>query len=279
MDRALPRPLEIPRRFWIYGLALLFTIPNILIFRFALGTFQLEHHHIFDWWLMEEAVERIGTGTMYAWSAGEPHDYTYRYAPLLTYVMAPLVVLGLEVWRLLHVAALLLLPKWLAAVTLVAAPFWFDVAHGNFVTFAFVFGYLALQGSRWATVAYIVLALLVPRPLMLPLIAWILWKRPEWRLPTAGIVAVYSVLTLATGEGFTFLASLRDAGDMLAYDFNWGASRFIGLWWMLIGIPLGVWLTIKGRVGLAGLAVSPYLIPYYLLVLLWELRHAAFLRK
>jgi hypothetical protein len=80
-----------------------------------------------------------------------------------------------------------------------------------------------------------------------------------------------ALLTLATGEAFSFLASLAHGTDIIAFDFNWGPSRFIGLWWMAIGIPLAAWLTWKGRIGFAAMAISPYWLGYYLLVLLWEL--------
>ena len=41
--------------------------------------------------------------------------------------------------------------------------------------------------------------------------------------------------------------------------------------WLLIGVPLATWLTVKGRPGFASLAASPYWLPYYLLFLLLEL--------
>jgi len=263
--------LAVPRRFWLYAIVLLLTIPNVIVFNFALNALR-SPEGIYDWELFQEATARIGTGTLYHWGPmPSGTEYSYRYSPVLAYAMAPVVALGLEVWRLLHVAALLLLPKWLAAATLVAAPFWFDVAHANVISFVFVFGYLTLRGSRWAALAYVVLALLVPRPLMLPLLVWIVWKHPEWRMQIGAILLAYALLTLATGEAFSFMASLAHGTDIIAFNFNWGPSRFIGLWWLVIGVPLAAWLTWRGRIGFAAVAISPYWLGYYLLVLLWEL--------
>ncbi len=63
-----------------------------------------------------------------------------------------------------------------------------------------------------------------------------------------------------------YAAAWMDA--MLRYNqppFNIGPSFFVGLWWLILGIPLGIWLTLKGRVGWAGLAVTPYWLAQYLL--------------
>lgn len=266
MDRAQPRPLSVPwRTIFIAALA----IPNAFMLHEAFSLL-LTRDYTFDWWLIEEAWARLGTGTMYEWgAAGQLGDeYLYRYSPLMAFV-APL---GLSVWRLLHFAALLLLPRWLALLVLLAGPFWLDVAHGNVLTFALVFAWLALAGNRWAAVAYTALALLVPRPLMLPVLAWMAWKRPEWRVMLVGTAAIVLAATLATGEGPGFARALTRSSDLIAaFDHNVGPSRIIGGWWVPIGLMLGTWLAMRGRLGLASLAISPYVIPYYLLALLWEL--------
>lgn len=271
MERTLPRPLDW-RLVGIVSLAALLAVPNVMLMGESLR-FIAGREYVWDWWLFEQAAERIGTGTMYEWGAPAPlgDHYEYRYSPIMAYLMAPMTWAGVWFWRALHLAVLALLPWRLALATLLLWPFWFDVAHANVMTFVAVSGFLALRGNRYATWAYFALTLLVPRPLMIPLAAWILWKRPEWRVPVAGLVAGYSVLTLATGEGFAFLASLVHAGDMVAFAYNWGPSQFVGAWWMLVGVPLAGWLTYRGHVGWAGLAVSPYVLPYYVLILGWEL--------
>jgi hypothetical protein len=45
----------------------------------------------------------------------------------------------------------------------------------------------------------------------------------------------------------------------------------MGQWWLVVGIPLAAWLTVRGRVGWAALAASPDWLPYYLLMPILEL--------
>ena len=68
-----------------------------------------------------------------------------------------------------------------------------------------------------------------------------------------------------------WVARLLDSTADIGSDFNIGPSALIGSWWLIVGIPLGIWLTWRGRIGLAGLAVSPYVLPYYLLIGVLEL--------
>jgi hypothetical protein len=219
----------------------------------------------FDWWTFEQAAGRVWDGALYQWGAASPYGseqpYAYRYGPLYAALMAPFTVLGLGLWRVLHVVVLAFLPWRVALIVLIFPPFWFDVQHGNVLTFAFVAGWLALNGNRWGTLAYFALLVMVPRPLMLPVAAWIVWQRPAWRLPALGFAMVG-------------LAQLAYPGFIGALVRSAGASDVHGVLWSLplfVGLPLGAWLTRKGRLGLASLAVSPYVLPYYGVMLLLEL--------
>ena len=130
----------------------------------------------------------------------------------------------------------------------------------------------ALTGSRLATGAYLIMAILIPRPLMLPVAAWLLWKRPEWRLPFAAAVAAHALAVLAIGWGPEWIGTIIAAGRDADLPSNVGPSRFVGtLPWLVIGLPLAAWLTRRGRVGLASIAASPYWLPYYLIMPLLEL--------
>ena len=94
----------------------------------------------------------------------------------------------------------------------------------------------------------------------------------EWRLPFVGM-AVLAVLTaIPTGYLSVWIGSLlgRAAGE-IANDFNLSPSRLIGPAWLLIGVPLAAWLTMRGRMGWATMAISPYLLPYYVQMLGLEL--------
>lgn len=262
--------MTLPWRWWALAFALV--VPNAIIL-FSSLQFMREAGYVFDWRLIEVAADRIGTGTMYDWGAPLPNgdEYVYRYSPLLPYLMTPVMAFGLEFWRVLHAAVLVLLPLPVAALALVSGPFWFDVANGNFLIFAVVFACLGLSGHRWSQAAYFALALLIPRPLMLPVTVWLLWRRPESRMVAAGVALLIVPATLATGEGFAWIGAMLRGGDMIGTAFDWGPSRFLGAWWMPFGLALGAWLTWKGRLGLASLAVSPYIIPYYFLMALLEL--------
>lgn len=226
----------------------------------------------FDWSTFETAVNRISSGTLYDWEFRGSYEYSYRYTPLFAYAIAPFVQMGLVAWRLLHFAALLLLPWKVALLVALSWPFWEDVLNANVMTFALVSGWLALHGNRWGGAAYLALTILVPRPLMLPLAAWLVWKRPRWRLPAAAMVAVAAALTLATGEAMEFLAALSRTDDMLTFPRNFGPTRWFGLGWLAVGIPLGLLLLWRNHVGWAGLAVSPYVLPYHFLLAFLELR-------
>lgn len=130
----------------------------------------------------------------------------------------------------------------------------------------------ALRGSRFAVFAYFAMTLLMPRPLMVPLAAWILWKRPGWRLPFAAMFLVHAGLVLWTGLGDEWLPMLMTTGDeMLNHRWNIGPSAIVGALWLPIGLALGAWLLRHGRIGLASLAVSPYILPYYYLFVVLDL--------
>jgi hypothetical protein len=217
-----------------------------------------------DWHIITHAAQVAGTAALYA----DQGPATFPWSPLAAWLLIPVSALGLTGWRLLHVAAALALPSWpMRLLVLASWPFWFDVSLGNVLTFCLLAAAWALRGSRVATFAFFALTLLVPRPLMLPIAAWLLWKRPEWRLPFLGMAVVAAGGVLATGLADDWLRELLAHGSrMYDWTFNVAPSRWIGAWWLLAGIPLAGWLTWKGRVGLAALAVSPYLLPYYLML-------------
>jgi hypothetical protein len=171
-----------------------------------------------------------------------------------------------SMWTALHVVALFALPRRIAIIALLTWPFWFDLGVGNVLSFVFVAAYWAYRGNRPATVIFMALALLMPRPLMLPLLATILWRRPEWRLPFVGIAVLVGAATLATGWAPEFVSRLLGSSSEAGYVLNLAPSRWIGMWWAPVGIALAAWLTWKGRVGWASVAIQPYLIPNYLIM-------------
>ena len=103
---------------------------------------------------------------------------------------------------------------------------------------------------------------------------WLLWKRPDVRLPFAALATVTVVFAIASGYLVDWLSVLVAIGRTNDIHFaNLSPTKWIGPAWLVIGVPLGAWLTLKGNVGLAGLAISPYILPAYPLALLWEWIH------
>lgn len=220
-----------------------------------------------DWVILSEAGERVVSGGLYD---AEPWGYNYIYSPLLAY--AWVVPLPLWAWLALHVLPLLTLPRSIAFLTLISFPFWLDLYNGGVMVFLFVAAWHALRRSHIGAGVFFVMCLLAPRPPFLPAVAWVLWKRPEWRLPFVGLLAVSSVAVLASGWGIEWVAALLNGPGFTGADRDFGPTRILGYVWLVIGIPLGAWLTYRDRVGWAGLAVSPYITPQYLMVLLLEAR-------
>jgi len=235
----------------------------------GLATIVIDHQRAFDWDNYVEAARRFPLGTLYDWD----YPYGFHYAPQLAPVLGAVTSIGILAWRAAHFVALALLPsRRLAVLLVVSYPFWADVNTGNLMVFVLLAAAWALRGNAIAVAAYLVLCALIPRPIMLPLLAWILWQRPAWRWPFVGIVALVIASAVPTGYLGDWVASFNASGVKdIANDFNLSPSRFVGPWWLLVGIPLGVWLTLRGRIGWASMAISPYLLPYWVQLLGLEL--------
>ena len=224
----------------------------------------------FDWGLYVTATERAMTGgAIYEWSG----DYAYAYSPVFAYLFAAVSWLGLDIWRFAHVGAAFLLPNWpMRVMTVISWPFWFEMQYGNLVVFVLLAGAWALRGSRPAALAYLALTVLIPRPLMLPLAVWLLWKDPWLRLPFAGMAFGSIIFAAGTGYLEPWIGSLLETPEKVyTSDVNFSPSRFIGSWWILLGAPIAFVLLTRGRIGWASLALSPYLWPQYFLFAFLEL--------
>jgi hypothetical protein len=251
---------------WLAAVAIIILIPNLAA---AIATIRtlLSDGYAFDWTNFLRAADRLAQGTLYDF--GGP--YAFRFSPIAAWLFGLLAPIGLTAWRLAHLAALVFLRDWrLVALVLISYPLWFDVETGNLLTFVAVTAVCALRGSRVATGLYLALFLLVPRPLALPLVAWIVWRRPEWRVPFGAMIVAEAVAVVAMGLGAAWLGALAQASSELHADLNLAPSAIIGAWWVPIGLVLAAWLTLRGRLGLASIAASPYWLPYYFLMLLLE---------
>lgn len=222
----------------------------------------------FDWDIYVEAGRWIVSGgAVYA----EGATYAFRYSPLFAYAMVPLAAIGVWGWHALHLASLALLPRRLALLGLAAFPFWFDVSVGNIMAFVFVFAALGLAGRRWAMVAFLALALLAPRPLVLPIALWFLWREPSVRLPFLVLFVVHAIAVLASGWADDWAMRLMASGSEMTAPANLGPTRLLGWAWMPVGIALAVWAFARGKPATAGFLLSPYWFPIYFLLPLADL--------
>lgn len=223
--------------------------------------------HVEDWYIFTDAAARVV-------ESRNPYEVEgFIYSPLVAYGTAAIAPIGPVGWTVVGFATLALLRDWrLIGAFLLAWPFWVDISTGmSFLPFP-VLAIVAMRGSRLGTLAFVALLCLVPRPAMLPILAWLLWRDRALILPSAVVVAALGLGALATGWTDEWLGKLLTmAGDPWAGRL--AVSAILGPLWLLM-LPLAVWLTVKGRVGLAALAVSPYWTAAYPMLLLLEYRPA-----
>ena len=224
-----------------------------------------------DWVVLAQVPARLRDGTLYDHTA----VYNFVWSPIMAWLLAA-VIIPAGYWALFAVraASVPLLGRELALLTVASLPFWIDAVNGNYFTFVVVAGVLALRGSRIGGLVFLALACLMPRPIQIPLAVYLLWTRPDLRIPFAAMVAISAAGAVASGYGDEWLrAILGFGGQFFGQQEHMGPTRLVGSAWYLVGVPLAIWLTIKGRVGWAGLALTPYVLPQYLLAILWDMHH------
>lgn len=248
-------------------LAALWTANLVLVAIMIYGFFVSDAGY--DWLTFREAGRRVLEGGLYKWE----NEYAWSYSPLLAYLFAVIAPIGYLGWSVLHVVALLAVrDRWLIAITFMSFPFWADLYNGNTMAFVFVAAAGVLRQNSAATAAYLVLCLLMPRPVMLPLLAWVLWRQPAWRTWFAALVVVNALAVLGSGHGAAWVeALLRVPGAVSVSSRDLGPAVLLGLWWLPLSAVLAGVLLIRGRIGFASVAASPYWLPQYFIMLLLEL--------
>lgn len=214
-----------------------------------------------DWTLMSTASNVTLAG-------GNPYAGTeFMWPPLGAIAFYPAALMGWHLWQIAHLVGALAMPTWrLRIVVLVAFPFWWDVELGNILTFVLLAAVWAIRGNRIAILIFLALTILVPRPLMIPIAAWILWKEAWTRAPFFLALAGSVAVTAAIGLLVPFVARSFDATSLLSHHANVAPSHLIGAAWIAIAAPISVWLFSRHRLGLASLFAAPYWFPYYLLM-------------
>lgn len=194
----------------------------------------------------------------------------FRYSPVAAWLLRPLAAaVGPIGFVIGHFLVLLALPRKLGLIVAVSFPFWFDLLWGNVFTFVFVAAYWAMRGNRFGTLAFLALTILMPRPVQAPLLLWLLWRQPWARLPFVALMAGQAALVMASGLALDWLNVLTStSADEANLGSNLGPTRLFGTAWLVVGIPLAVYLFRRGP-GLAGLVLAPYVLgQYWLLALL-----------
>jgi hypothetical protein len=221
-----------------------------------------------DWNIMRRAAELAGSPQLYELRGIN----TFVWSPVSAYVLKLLLPISFEAWQVALVASALAMPTWrLRLIVLISWPFWHDWIFGNLLTLIFLASVYAWRGSRIGTIFFFSLALLIPRPLLAPMALWILWKRPAWRWPFVGMFLAHFALVAWSGIGPNWIEALMHLGpEFMDLSWNRGPTRLFGYWWFVAAVPLAAWLFWRGRVGWAGLAISPYVWSYYLFWVLPE---------
>jgi hypothetical protein len=220
-----------------------------------------------DWAILTDGANQLAAGV-------DPYAHTlFRWSPVAGWALIWITAMPFAIWAMLHLVGALAMPSWpLRILTLLSWPFWQDLSNGNVVTFIVLAGAWALTGNAVGAAAFLGFALLIPRPIMLPLVVWLLWKYPRWRLWFVVAFIAHAGVVLALDPHLAWFQKLASSARDVGNSYNWGPSALVGLWWLILGIPASIWLTLKGRIGWASLAVSPYLLAYYYLFLLFEWR-------
>jgi hypothetical protein len=221
-----------------------------------------------DWLVLVEAGRDVMAG-INPYGGADPDSF--RWSPLLAYLFWALQPIGFWGWTVLTMAPILLLRDARLILLFASAwPLWHDVVTGVSFLFVPLAAVLAVRGSTAAAYVYAALTFLIPRPLMLPVLAWLLWHRPELRLPTLAIGVVLTAGAFLTGWTDEWISTLLFLGSEPT-EFRINLLAVMGPAWIVM-VALAVWLTVKGRLGLASIAIAPYWLMSYALMLILEFR-------
>ena len=246
----------------------------------------------FDFWCCyQQAGERAITdaSTLYAWS----DTYTFRYTPLGALMFAPLVPLSANAaaWAWLGFKLVVLgvaarwfvapwsgIDRWMIAAAVVSfPPIVHDLIIGNVSTLTLL---VLLAVARWPDarggVILGLLLALMPKPHLVPVLAYLALRRPRAFGASVGTIAVSLLAGLAlfgAQPWVDFVATLREPLER-TFTANIGFSGLLGPAGVVVGVVVALAIFIAGvLVGgprgyglsiVAGIIAGPYTFIHYL---------------
>lgn len=227
--------------------------------------------------------------TLYAWS----DTYTFRYTPLGALLFAPLVPLSEAAaswaWLLVKAAVLFVAAwwfsrpwdgdrRWLVAGAVVAfPPVVHDLVIGNVSTITLL---VFLAVARWTDgrggIVIGLLTVLMPKPHLIPVLAYLAVRRPRDFLvsvATTGVGVLVGLALFGAGPWIAFLGTLREPLER-TFTANIGFSGLLGPAGVAVGVAVALAIFVAGvMVGgargyglsiVAGIVAGPYTFIHYL---------------
>jgi Glycosyltransferase family 87 len=239
----------------------------------------------------QQAAERALTdpATLYDWS----DTYTFRYTPIGALLFAPLVPLTEDAaawaWLVVKLGVLAATAAWyssrwsgnqrmlVALLVLAFPPIVHDLVIGNVSTIT-VLAFLAL--ARWhdgrGGVAMGLITVLMPKPHLIPVLAYLAFRRPRDFVAAAGTTAVGVLIGLVVfgiEPWVAFIGTLREPLER-TFTANVGWSGLLGPAGVVVGVVIGLVVLVVGlQMGgargyglsiLAGILAGPYSFIHYL---------------
>jgi hypothetical protein len=239
----------------------------------------------------QQAAERAITdaSTLYDWS----ETYTFRYTPVGALPFIPLVPLSEQgaawAWLMFKVGVLVLTAAWFASrwtgmrrigaalLVLTFPPIVHDLVIGNVSTIT-VLAFLAV--ARWQDprggVAIGLLTVLMPKPHLVPVLAYLAVRRPRdflAALGTMGAGVAIGLVIFGVEPWVEFIGTLREPLDR-TFTANIGWSGLLGQLGVVIGVGIGLAVLVAGMLLggargyglsiLAGILAGPYTFIHYL---------------
>ena len=246
----------------------------------------------FDFWCCyQQAGERVITdpSTLYDWS----DTYTFRYTPLGALLFVPLVPLsaGAAAWAWIGIKLVVLgvaarwysrpwsgIDRWLVLLAVVTfPPIVHDLVIGNVSTITLL---VLLAVARWPDarggVALGLLLALMPKPHLIPVLAYLAFRNPRAFLAsigTIGLSVLAGVALFGIEPWLQFAETLREPLER-TFTANIGFSGLLGPVGVAVGVVVAVAIFVVGvLIGgargyglgiIAGIVAGPYTFIHYL---------------